>query len=75
MGHYPGGIGAARKALRRRHIGGYVEDAATPRAALRAPENAIRFLHHTTRSIEPDPEPEEDQKEGLQESVWVARSA
>jgi hypothetical protein len=36
----PGVLGDARKALHRRRIDGYVEDAATPRAVLRAQEKA-----------------------------------
>jgi hypothetical protein len=40
MGSHPRVLGDARKALRRRRIGEYVEDAATPRAALLAQEEA-----------------------------------
>ena len=38
----------ARKALRRRHISGYVEDAATPRAACRAGDICDELRIHPT---------------------------
>ena len=41
-------LGAARKALHRKHIGGYVEDAATPRAVFRGADFPCELLNHPT---------------------------